>query len=309
MNNNIILNVTLKKPGEYNTIVTDLLSTKRKEMKAVAGFGLLNPWEGTIAFPDNARLSKPRAKGLTMVMDKGLGLSETAELLSIAGEFIDYIKLAFGTSALYPGQILRDKVSLIRTWGIHVYPGGTFLEIAAIQHQIADFLEKCRDLGFSAIEVSDGTISLTPEERADIILMAKGMGYHVLSEVGKKSPMESPRVEEIVSQVNSDLIAGADHVILEARESGKGIGIFDEHGDIRNEFFRNLAHDLRDTSSIIWEAPLKNQQLELIRAFGPNVNLGNIPPGEALALEALRVGLRSDTLKDILRQQTPLALV
>ena len=309
MNNNIILNVTLKKPGEYNTIVTDLPSIKRKEMKAVAGFGLVNPWEGTIAFPDKARLSKPRAIGLTMVMDKGLGLSETAELLSVAGGFIDYIKLAFGTSALYPGQILRDKVSLIRSWGIHVYPGGTFLEIASIQQQIAGFLEKCRELGFSAIEVSDGTISLTPDERTEIILKAKSMGYHVLSEVGKKSPMESPRVEEIVSQVNSDLTAGADHVILEARESGKGIGIFDENGDIRNEFFRNLAHDLRDNPGIIWEAPLKNQQLELIRALGTNVNLGNIPPGEVLALEALRVGLRSDTLKDILCRQIPLALV
>ncbi len=275
----------------------------------MARFGLLNPWEGTITLPDSARLSKPRVKGITMVMDKGLGLSETAELLSVTGEYIDYIKLAFGTSALYPGELLHEKISLIRSVGIHVYPGGTFLEIASAQNKIPEYLAKCHELGFSAVEISDGTISLSPAERADIIMKSKRTGLQVLTEVGKKSAVESLGVEETISQVKRDLQAGADHVILEARESGKGIGIFNDNGDIRNDFFMNLIHNIKDTSHIIWEAPLKKQQYELIRVFGANVNLGNIPPGEVLALEALRVGLRSDTLRDILGKEIIMALV
>ncbi|WP_418792472.1 phosphosulfolactate synthase [Phosphitispora sp. TUW77] len=275
----------------------------------MAGIGLVNTWEGTIAFPNSARLVKPRGNGITMVIDKGLGLSETANLLSVAGEYVDYIKLAFGTAALYPGKILREKVSFIRSCGIQIYPGGTFMEIAIIQDKIPEFLDKCRDLGFSAIEVSDGTISLSPDKRTELIVMAKKMGFTVLSEVGKKSPLESLEIDEMVSQVHNDLNAGADYVIFEARDSGKGIGIFNENGDMRNGFFINLIQGLGDSAKIIWEAPLKNQQHELIKVFGPNVNLGNIPPADVIALESLRVGLRSDTLKDILCKETSLAIV
>ena len=261
------------------------------------------PWEGTVVFPDDSRLTKPRNTGITMVMDKGLGCIEISELLSVAGRYIDYVKLAFGTSALYSEQTLKKKISIIRKHNIKVYPGGTFMEIAVMQNRIDSFLKKARELGFTAVEVSDGTVAMLPSERASIIEKARFMGFRVLTEVGKKSPVENMTVGEMAGQIRSDLEAGADQVIVEARESGKGIGIYDEQGKIRNDFFIKLRNHLPDTGVIIWEAPLKSQQYELISVFGTNVSLGNIPPEEVLALEALRVGLRGDTLKDLIQKK------
>ena len=259
-----------------------------------------NIWEGVFTTPIPSRLNKSRTYGLTMVMDKGLGLNETSELISVAGSYFDYLKLAFGTPALYNPELLRKKIALIRSSDVHVYPGGTFFEIAIMQNNMEAFLDKAWDLGFSAIEVSDGTVPMPPATRRKAIQRAAVKGFQVLSEVGKKDPRQNLSVETTAQQVNDDLETGAFKVILEARESGKGIGIFNSHGEIKKEDFNELVSRIPSQESIIWEAPLKAQQQELILAFGPNVNLGNIPPGETLALESLRVGLRGDTLKTVI---------
>lgn len=233
-------------------------------------------------------------------MDKGLGVIQTSELLSVGSSYIDYIKLAFGTPALYNPDLLRKKIALIRSYDVHVYPGGTFFEIAIMQNNMETFLERAWEIGFSAIEVSDGTISMTRSARRKAIEMAAAKGFQVLSEVGKKDPAQNMTVSMITEQVKSDLEAGACKVILEARESGKGIGIFNNLGEIKKDFLGQLMAVLPAQEYIIWEAPLKSQQQELILAFGANVSLGNVPPGEVLALESLRVGLRGDTLKTVL---------
>lgn len=257
-------------------------------------------WEDIIHMPLSSRIKKPRVNGLTMVMDKGLGLRDTLEMLSVSAEFIDYVKLAFGTPALYGSELLKSKIKAVRKHDIHVYPGGTFLEIAVIQNKVDVFLGRAQELGFSAIEVSDGTISMSPDLRYKIIKEAASMGFHVLTEVGKKDPGSNIRIREMVEQVKTDLEAGANKVILEARESGKNIGVFDTKGEILKDRFGEIISGIYELTRLIWEAPLKNQQQELILKFGPNVNLGNIAPSEVLALEALRVGLRSDTLKPFL---------
>lgn len=259
-------------------------------------------WEGLISFPFSSRLSKPRENGVTMVMDKGLGLHETSELLNTAGNYLDFIKLAFGTTALYSKELLNAKIDLIKSRGVDVYPGGTFLEIAILQGKTEEYLVKVQELGFTAIEVSDGTIRLSPETRENVIMAAARMGFIVLSEVGKKNPKENLSPTAMVETVRSDLDAGSHYVIIEARESGKGIGIFNDRGDIKTEYFAELQASMPAISKLIWEAPLKNQQQELILNFGPNVNLGNISPGEVLSLESLRVGLRGDTLRAAMEQ-------
>lgn len=258
-----------------------------------------NPWTDVISVPVANRMQKPRNDGLTMVMDKGLGLNDTLEMLSVSGKYIDYIKLAFGTSALYTTKLLRSKISAVKDHDIFIYPGGTFLEIAVMQKKMEDFLHRAGELGFSAIEVSDGTIPMTREVRVQVIRTAISLGFEVISEVGKKDPNSPFIVGEVADQIKGDLDAGVSKVILEARESGRGIGVFDGTGDIIKDKFEEVLSEVRDVNLIIWEAPLKNQQQELILNFGPNVNLGNISPAEVLALESLRVGLRSDTLKPL----------
>ena len=248
--------------------------------------------------------SKPRQIGYTMVLDKRLGLNETYDLLELAGDYIDTIKLTFGTSVLYPESVLREKIKLIRSYGVDVYPGGTLFEIALWQDKLEPFLQCAAELGFTGIEISDGTISLSPKERRGAIQRAKTHGFKVVTEVGKKNgpPLPVLRMQQMIAD---DLASGADKVIIEGRESGKGVGIFDENGKIKAAEMEALVYDLPDYETVlIWEAPLKSQQVSLIKRFGPNVNLGNIAPEEVLALAALRCGLRGDTFGLCLEEPT-----
>jgi len=249
--------------------------------------------------PIQGRAAKPRQTGLTMVMDKGIGLEETRDFLALCSEHVDFVKLAFGTAAVYPPAILLEKIALIKHSGIDVYPGGTFLEIAVIQKKVPVFLEHASSAGFTAIEVSDGTIALSVEQRRTIIGMAAKAGFKVLSEVGKKDPREKTSGRAMASAVLEDLEAGSQLVIVEGRESGRGVGIYDKEGHIEQERFEELLSYSGVQDSIIWEAPLKDQQSTLITLFGPNVNMGNIPPHEVIALESMRLGLRNDTLKSV----------
>lgn len=256
-----------------------------------------NQWRDIVRFPMGSRHPKPREQGLTMIIDKGMGLAETRDLLHIAGEFIDFIKLAFGTSALYNKSVLPEKIELAKSHGTEIYPGGTFLEVAILQDKLEDFLSQAKELGFTCIEVSDGTINLNWEVRKRAITKAGEYGFKVLTEVGKKYEDNRAPVMEMAALIKSDLENGAYRVILEGRESGTGVGLYDREGNLMKDDFERLLEEIEDPRMIIWEAPQKDQQLELITRFGPNVNLGNIPTREVLALEALRVGLRSDSLR------------
>lgn len=262
--------------------------------------GAKKTWQELLTFPLGNRLEKPRTTGLTMLIDKGLGLGEIRDLLNLAGDYIDFVKLGFGTSALYYNDVLEEKIHLVTSRGIDIYPGGTFFEIAILQDKLREYLVMAKDFGFTAIEVSDGTIDLSQDLRAEAIIYASEMGFKVLTEVGKKDPNDEFEIKDIVQLVNQDLAHGASHVIVEGRESGKAVGLYDQDGNIIMSDLEELVHGLADASSLIWEAPMKEQQQELIIRFGPNVNIGNVNPHEVLALEALRVGLRADTLKTVL---------
>ncbi|HIE51022.1 MAG TPA: phosphosulfolactate synthase [Armatimonadetes bacterium] len=257
----------------------------------------MKAWEGTFTMPLKGRSQKPRVEGFTMVIDKGLGLRATKDLLEMAAEWIDDIKLTFGTSAFYSEEILKRKIDLIRNAGVEVMPGGTFLEVAIWQGVYDGFLRRAKDLGFTMIEVSDGTIQMDAQTRARAIGKALDAGFRVISEVGKKDPAEKVPLAQLHEQIAADLANGAFKVIVEAREAGKGVGIYDEEGRIKEEEVEAIVSGVADPNCLLWEAPLKSQQQQLILRFGPNVNLGNIPPEDVLALEALRQGLRGDTLK------------
>lgn len=268
---------------------------RQKEMKP--GESRSKAWEGVIRMPVSGRSRKPRTTGLTMVIDKNVGPRQLDDLLDIASDYIDVIKLTFGTSAFYDGKLLRKKNAKITERGIEVMPGGTFLEVAVWQGVVEEYLDRAEDLGFSAIEVSDGTIDIGLRTRAEIIRQSVDHGFKVITEVGKKDPHEVLPISLIHRLIGEDLENGALKVIIEAREAGKGVGIFDQEGRTRVDEMENIIAGVPDPAVLIWEAPLKNQQQDLILRFGPNVNLGNIPPEEILALEALRQGVRGDTLK------------
>jgi phosphosulfolactate synthase len=265
------------------------LSIRRNEMNKA--------WDSVIRMPSEGRTTKPRNMGVTMVIDKGIGLYHLEDLIQIAGSYIDIIKLTFGTSAFYDRDLLKKKNDMITSSGMDVMPGGTFLEVAVWKKVLDDYLKKAKELGFSAIEVSDGTIEMDRGTRRDIIKKCLDERFRVITEVGKKDPKEILPISLVHQLIAEDVENGAFKVIIEAREAGKGVGIYDQEGKIRSDEVDNIIGGVEDINCLMWEAPLKNQQQDLILGLGINVNLGNIPPDEILALEALRQGVRGDTLK------------
>ena len=254
-------------------------------------------WEETIEMPVTDRSTKPRTTGLTMVIDKGMGIHRLEDLIRSASDYIDIVKLTFGTSAFYDRELLNEKNKKMTSASIDVMPGGTFLEIAIWQNKLEEYLDRAKELGFSAIEISDGTIDMDLGTRKNAISKARDWGFEVITEVGKKDPKEALPLSQVHRLIEEDLTNGAKKVIIEAREAGKGVGIFDTDGKIKQDEVEGIIRGVEDIHTIMWEAPIKNQQQALIIRCGTNVNLGNIPPDEILALEALRQGVRGDTLK------------
>jgi phosphosulfolactate synthase len=257
-------------------------------------------WAEVIEGLLTGRTQPPRKNGLTMVIDKGLGPAATADLLEMCGDVIDHWKCAFGTSAFVPADALRRKLVSLAAHGILTYPGGTLLEVAIVVGSCRTFMRRAHSLGFSAVEISDGTIPLPSHRRHNVIRCALDHGLTPITEVGKKDAMHQPTAVELAEQALQDLAWGAQWVTVEAREEGLGIGIYGDHGAVRAEAVAAISERMgSQVDRLIWEAPRKNQQAYLIQQFGPNVNLGNIAVGEVLALEALRAGLRFETFHGI----------
>lgn len=236
-----------------------------------------------------------RKLGKTMIIDKGMGLRQFEDVLETAAPYIDFIKLGFGTAALYPDRILKEKIALANQFQIALYPGGTFFEVAFARGKVPFYYEEMRRVGFSTIEISDGTIDMSPEERERSIRLAKEMDFDVITEYGKKVDGSHIELEQLLRTIQADLSMGASYVIIEGRESGENVGIFEQNGEIQPEF-QKIAEAVdvyRD--AIIWEAPKKSQQVKLMEWFGPNAHLGNIAPQDIFSVESLRRGLRSDT--------------
>jgi phosphosulfolactate synthase len=255
-------------------------------------------WFDILDFPRPDRTEKPRQRGMTMVIDKGLGLTDTRDLMELASDYVDQVKLTFGTSAFYKTRLLRQKIELVKSYGVEIFPGGTFLELALLQGKTVEYFDRAYELGFTGVEISDGTIDIDPETCFSTIQLARAVGFSfVVSEVGKKDARDAARGVPLWEQVSRDLDAGADTVIVEGRESGENAVIYDDGGNVLEEELQELVAHIADPSRLMWETPQKSQQQGMILRFGPNVNLGNVPPQEALALEALRVGLRGDTLR------------
>ena len=249
----------------------------------------------SISLPD--RTEKPRTEGLTMLLDKRLSLNELNDLLNVAGNYIDIAKFGWGTSRVFPQEVVKQKIELLTNNQILVGPGGTLFEVAFAQNKIDEFLNDARELRFTYIEISDGTVKIPHETKLECIRKAKEYGFEVFSEIGKKDPVNDKRytLDEKIENAKKELDAGSSHIILEARESGT-VGVFDSDGKIIPEFVERFTSDI-GLNKIIFEAPQRQQQEWLITNLGTSVNLGNIAPEDCINLETLRCGLRSDTLK------------
>ncbi len=236
------------------------------------------------------RVKKPRAHGITMVMDKGLSIEETKNFLSIAGPYVDVVKLGFGTSYVTPD--LKTKLEVYRNADIPIYFGGTLFEACLIRNQLDEYITACKDYGVTYMEVSDGSINIEHKEKCKLIERLTKYAV-VLSEVGSKDAAHIIPPYKWIELMRAELNAGATYVIAEAREAGN-VGIYRGTGEVREGLVQEILTQI-PAEKILWEAPQKSQQLYFIELVGANVNLGNISPNEMIALEAMRIGLRGDT--------------
>jgi len=246
------------------------------------------PGPDFLALP--ARAVKPRARGITHVLDRGLPLAQAADLLAANGPYVDVWKLGWGISYLDPN--LAAKLDLLAGHRVLASPGGTLLEIAWAQGRAADFLDWARACGFPCVEVSAGTVAMDDAAKQDLIEQA-ARHFIVLAEVGPKDPGVHLTPEQWAQAVSRDLRAGATWVLAEGRASGT-VGIYDPSGTVRRDVIEAMV-SVTDPGSIVFEAPRDSQQAWFVRRFGPDVNLANVGPADALGLETLRLSLRADT--------------
>lgn len=243
-----------------------------------------------------ARSAKPRGRGITHVIDRGLSVAEVDGLMETVGDSVDIVKLGWGTALVTAN--LKPKLERYEAHGIPVVLGGTLTELAIKQGRVEGLVAWLGELGLRHVEISDGTIALDAEVKSDLIRRLAS-DFTVLSEVGSKDAdfIMAPYVW--VEQIERDLEAGAWKVIAEARESGTA-GIYRADGEVRTGLIDEIVHAV-DAEKLIFEAPLREQQVWLLKRFGSECNLGNIAPDDVLSLETLRLGLRSDTVERFAR--------
>ncbi|MCU0436444.1 MAG: phosphosulfolactate synthase [Raineya sp.] len=244
------------------------------------------------------RTGKPRQSGITMVMDKGLSVREIENMIEVAGEHIDVVKLGWATS--YVTANLQNKLDAYKAAGIPTYFGGTLFEAFVVRKQFDDYKRLIDKYQMPYAEVSDGSIELPHEEKCNYIReLAKQVT--VLSEVGSKDAEKILAPYQWIELMQAELQAGAWKVIGEARESGT-VGLFRDSGEVRQGLVKEIIHSI-PAEKIIWEAPQKSQQVWFVKLVGANVNLGNIAPNEVISVETIRLGLRGDTFSHFLPKE------
>lgn len=242
-----------------------------------------------------SRTVQPRDTGLTMVMDKGLSVREAEDFMAIGSSYSDLVKLGWTTAYITPR--LDDKLAVYRNAGAKVYFGGTLFEAFLVRDQFEDYLRLLDKYQMEYAEISDGSLSIAHDLKCEYIAR---LSKHVtvISEIGSKDDTKIMAPYKWIECMKAELQAGSWKLIAESRESGN-VGLYRESGEVRQGLVDEIISQV-PADKIIWEAPLKVQQVWFIKLLGSNVNLGNISPTEILALETTRLGLRGDTFSTFL---------
>ena len=242
------------------------------------------------------RPEKPRDRGLTMVMDKGISFQEAEMLIESSAKFIDIIKFGFGTALV--SDNIKNKIQLYKKHNIKIYLGGTLFEAFVVRNMFKEYCHLLKDLEIDTVEISDGSIKLDHNKKCEYINKLSSKGMTVFSEVGYKSASKIMAPSKWIELMSKEIEAGSWKVIAEARESGN-VGLYRSGGEVRSDLIEEILTKI-EKDKILWEAPKKQQQVFFIKLLGANVNLGNIGTNDIIPLECLRQGLRGDTFFNFL---------
>jgi phosphosulfolactate synthase len=214
-------------------------------------------------------------------------LKQSAHLISV-------LKISMACWMVADERATRRKIQAAKACGVRTTTGGGPFEVAVAQGRLDEYLDLCAELRFERIECGDGftEMSLPPQIVVDA---ASARGLEVQFELGKKhgGDFNDKTVDELIEQGERWLDAGARQLVVEARESAQGVGLFDDRGNLNtgfaDRFVEAFGHD-----TIVFEAPNKPSQFALLGHFGQSVHLCNVRLEEILRVEIYRRGLHSD---------------
>lgn len=242
----------------------------------------------------------------TSPFDPGYDLETLVAHLRQSAHLMSGMKISMACWQIANEDVTRQKIAACKEYGVTTSAGGGPLEVAAYFKKIPEYLDLCQFMGLERIEAGEGIVetNLNPKE---VVAMASDRGLQVQFELGEKhsGAFDDATVDELLRQGVDWLKAGAKQLVIEARESAQGVGLFDSHGQLNESLAQRFMNEFGE-EQVVFEAPIKKSQFALLNCFGPRVFLGNIRLEELLRLEIYRRGLHSDAFSvDILRPSGP----
>jgi phosphosulfolactate synthase len=236
----------------------------------------------------------PEMAPLTSPFDPGYDPVTVESHLEQSSHLIAILKVSMACWMVAKEDATRRKVAAAKKNGVPTVTGGGPFEVAVAQDRLPAYLDLCADIGFTRIECGEGFTDMRLSAR-EVLLMAGNRGLDVQFELGKKhgGAFNTDVTNQLIAQGRRWLDAGALELVVEARESAKGVGLFDDagvfNGALADRFAKEFGLDL-----VTFEAPNKPSQFALLDHFGPKVRLCNVRLEELLRVEIYRRGLHSD---------------
>ncbi|MGD0176605.1 MAG: phosphosulfolactate synthase [Candidatus Bathyarchaeia archaeon] len=226
--------------------------------------------------------------------------------LQQSSHLISILKISMACWIIADEKATRHKVAAAKRYNVPTTTGGGPFEIAVAQGKLREYLDLCKGIGFTRIECGEGFTDMRLEPR-NVVKMASERGLEVQFELGKKhsGAFTENTIQSLIAQGKRWLEAGAVQLVVEARESAKGVGLFDKNGNFNVGFADRFA-EVFGHGKVVFEAPNKPSQFALLDHFGSKVHLCNVRLEELLRVEIYRRGLHSDAyVKANLRPRLP----
>ncbi len=239
---------------------------------------------------------------LTSPFDPGYDPVTLESHLDQSSHLVAILKVSMACWQVAKEEATRRKVAAAARHHVPTVTGGGPFEVAVAQNCLEEYLDLCADIGFTRIECGEGFTDM-PLGAPEVIRMARARGLDVQFELGKKhgGTFSSDITSELIAQGRRWLDAGAKELVVEARESAQGVGLFDDSGNFSGALADRFAEAF-GLDIVTFEAPNKPSQFALLNHFGPRVRLCNVRLEELLRVEIYRRGLHSDAFgKDNLR--------
>ncbi len=234
---------------------------------------------------------------LTTPFDPGYDPDTLESHLDQSAHLMAGLKISMACWMIADERATRRKVAAARAHHVHACTGGGPFEVAVAQGQLEAYLDLCADIGVSRIECGEGFTELKGNPR-EIVRLAEERGLEVQYEMGKKheGPFNQESLEDTIARGHAWLDAGAVELIVEARESASGVGLFGIDGSLNAAFADRFAKGF-GLDVATFEAPNKPSQFALLGHFGNRVRLSNVRLEELLRVEIYRRGLHSDAFE------------